>query len=144
MSSSFSTITGSALDVTSDRAMVRLRRVGVRLPRACDSEICSWRRGDSDDSREGGCSNWCKSAFEAEFVGFGALVDGSVLSAETEEEVAAVVFVATRVAGCGATSSLVDDCFATDSRWARVFCTALTRARLTWLGRLLRRRDGRG
>ena len=57
VSSSSSTITGSALDVTSGSAVMRLRRVGVRSFRACGSAICSARRGDSDDSREGGRAN---------------------------------------------------------------------------------------
>ena len=86
VSSSSCTITGSAVDVTSGSAVVRLRRVGVRSPRACGSEICSGRRGDSDESREGGRANWCKSACEAELVGFNAVVDGLVLSAEAVEE----------------------------------------------------------
>ena len=113
--SSSSTITGSALDVTSGSAVVRLRQVGVRLPRACGSEICSGRRVDSDDSREGGRANWCRSTCEAELVGFGAIVGGSVVSAETVEEVAAVVVEAARVTGCGTISTLVDACFATDT-----------------------------
>ena len=87
----------------------------MRSPRACDSEMCSGRRGDSDDSRESGRSNWCKSACEAELVGFGAVVGGSVLIAGAVEKVAAVAVVAAQVAGCGTTSSLVDDCVATDT-----------------------------
>ena len=115
MSSSSSTITGSALDVTSGSAVVRLRRVGMRSPRACGSEICSRRRTDSDDSRKGCRANWCRSACEAVLVGFGAVIGGSVLSAETVEEVAAVVFVDARVTGCGTISALVDASFATDT-----------------------------
>ena len=115
VSSSSSTITGSALDVTSGSAVVRLRRVGVLSPRACDSEICRGRRGESDDSREGVYTNWCKSAYEAELVGFGAIVDSSLLSAEAVEEVAAVGLSAARVAGRGTTSALVKACFATDT-----------------------------
>ena len=57
VSSSSNTITGSALVVTSSCAVEQLRRVGVRSPRACGSAICSARRGDSDDSREGGRAN---------------------------------------------------------------------------------------
>ena len=90
VSSSSSTITGSALDDTYVSAVVRFRRVGVRSFRACDSEICSGRRGDSDKSGEIGRSNWCKSACEAELVGVGAVVVGTVLRAIAEEEVAAV------------------------------------------------------
>ena len=120
VSSSSSTITGSALDVTFGSAMVRLRRVGVRSPRACNYEIFSGRRGDSDDSREGGRANWCKSACEVELVSFGAVVGGAVvggslLSAGAVEEVAAVVVVAARATGCGTISALVDACFATDT-----------------------------
>ena len=115
VSSSSSTITGSAVDVTSGSAVVRLRRVGVRSPRVCGSEICSGRCGDSDDSREGGRATWCKSACEAELVGFGAVVCGSVLNAEAVEEFAAVVVVAARVAGCGTISAIVDACIATDT-----------------------------
>ena len=113
--SSSSTIIGSALVVTSGSAVVRLRRVGVRSPRAYDSEICSGRRGDSDDSREGGRANWCKSACEAVFVGFGEIVAGSVLSAEAVEEVAESGLVAAGVAGRDTVSALVDVCFATDT-----------------------------
>ena len=87
----------------------------MRSPRACGSEICSGRRGNSDDSREVGRANWCKSACEAELIGFGAVLDGSVLSAEAVEEVAAVFVVASRVAGCSTISALVDACFATDT-----------------------------
>ena len=115
VSSSTSTITGSALDVTSGSVMVRLRRVGVRSPRACGSEICSGRRGDSDDSREGGRANWCRSTCETELVGFGAVVGGSVLSAGAVEEVAAVVVVAARVTECGTISAFVDACSAKDT-----------------------------
>ena len=115
VSSSSSTITGSSLDVTTGRAVVRLRRVGVLSPRACGSEICSGRRGDSDDSRENWRANRYKSACKAELVGFGAVVGGSVLSAEAVKEVVAVVFVAARVTGCGTISALVDACFATDT-----------------------------
>ena len=113
--SSSSTITGSALDVTSGSAVVRLWRVGVRSPRACDFEICSWRRGDSDDWREGGRANWFKFAFEAELVGFGAIVYGSVLNAKTVEEMAESGLVAARVAGRDTASARVDACFATDT-----------------------------
>ena len=115
VSSSSNTMTGSALDVTSGSAVERVRRVGVRSPGACVSAICSGRRGNSDDSREGGRANLRRSVCEAELVGFGTVVDGSVLSAEAVEEVAAVGFVAARVAGCGTTSQLVDACFATDT-----------------------------
>ena len=87
----------------------------MQSPRACGSEICNWRRGDSDDSRKGVRANWCKSACEAELVGFGAVVGGSVLSAGAVEEVAAVVVVAARVAECGTISALVDVCFAIDT-----------------------------
>ena len=38
-----------------------------------------------------------------------------MLSAGAVEEVAAVVFVAARVTGCGKISALVDACFATDT-----------------------------
>ena len=95
--------------------MVRLRRVNVRSPRACDFEICSGRRGDSDDSREDGRANWCKYACEAELDGFSAVVNGLVLSAKAQKDVVEAVFVAARVAASGATSSLVNDCFATDT-----------------------------
>ena len=105
----------------------------MRSPRACDSKICSGRGGDSDDSREGGRTNWCKSACKAELVGFGAVVIRSVLSAEAEEEVAAVGLAAARVAGRGTTSALVDACFATD-----------TAGGLTSSVRRLRGRDIRG
>ena len=115
MSLSSSTITGSALDVTSGSAVVRLRRVGVRSPRAFGSEICSGRRGDFDDSREGGRANWCKSACEAELVGFAAVVDGSALSAVAVEEVSASGIVAARVAVRDTISALVDACFPTDT-----------------------------
>ena len=133
VSSSSSTITGSALDVMSGSAVVRLRRVGVRSPRACGSEICNGRRGDSDNSRTGGRANWRKSACEAELVGFGAVVDGSVLSAQTVKELSAVVVVDARVAGCGKISALVDACFATDPAGGLVLSV-----------RRLRRRDLRG
>ena len=115
VSSSSSTITSLSLDVTSANALVRLRRVGVRSPRTCGSEICSGRRGDSDNSREGSRANWCKSACEAELVGYGAVAGGSVHWAGAVKEVAAVVVVAARGAGCGTISALVDACFATDT-----------------------------
>ena len=57
VSSSSSTIIGSALDVTYGCAVVLLRRVGFRSPRACGSEICNGRHGDSDESREDGRAN---------------------------------------------------------------------------------------
>ena len=132
-SSSSNTITGSALDVTPGSAVGRLRRVGVRSPRACGSAICSGWRGDSDDSREGGRVNCCKSACEAELVNFGTVVSGSVLSAQAVKEVAVVGFVAARVAGCGTTSPLVDASFATD-----------TAGGLASSVRRLRKRDSRG
>ena len=69
----------------------------------------------TDDSREGCRANWCRSACEAELVGFDTVVGGSVFSADTVEEVAAVDFVAARVVGYGTTSALVDACFATDT-----------------------------
>ena len=115
VSSLSSTITNSAIDVTSGSAVVRLRRVGVLSPRACGSEICTGRRGDSDDSREYGRANWCKSTCEAKLVGFGAVVGGSVLSAGAVVKVAAVVVVAARMTGCGTISALVGACFATDT-----------------------------
>ena len=87
----------------------------MRSPRACGSEICSRRRTDSDDSRKGCRANWCRSACEAVLVGFGAVIGGSVLSAETVEEVAASGLVAARVAGRDTTSALVEACFATDT-----------------------------
>ena len=87
----------------------------MRSPHACGSEICSGPRGDSDDSREGGRANGCKSACEPELVDFGAVVGGSVISAGAVEKMAAVVIVATRLTGCGTVSALVDACFATDT-----------------------------
>ena len=69
----------------------------------------------TDDSRDGGLANWCKFACEAELVGFGAVVDGSLLSAEAEEEVAAVGLAPARVAGRGTSSTLVKACVAKDT-----------------------------
>ena len=87
----------------------------MRSPRACGSAICSGRCGDFDDSREGGRANWCRSAWEAELVGFGTVIDGSVLSTEALEEMAVVDFVAARVVGYGRISTLVNACLATDT-----------------------------
>ena len=101
--------------------MLRLRRVGVRSFRACGSEICSGLPGDSDDSREYGRANWCKSACEAELVGIGAVVGGSLLYAGAVENMAAAVFVAARVTGCNTISALVDVCFTTDTAGGLVF-----------------------
>ena len=135
VSSSSNTITGSALDVTSGSAVGRLRRVGVRSPRACGSAICSGRSGDSDDLREGGRANYCRSACKADLVGFGPVVGGSVLSAEAMEEVAVVGFVAARVDRCDTTSPLVDACFATDTAGGLAsFVRRLRWRDLRWFG----------
>ena len=112
---SSSTITGSALVVTSGSAAVRAGRAGERASRASGSEITSWRRGDSDDSREAGSSNWQRSACVAELAVFGTAVGGSAVSAVAVEVAAALVFVVARVTGYGVTGTPVDAFFVTDT-----------------------------